>query len=309
MDQYDVDNILQTPKTSTSRSSPSGPTSANRPSSWTPSLSFLEEDATPTAREELEPSSIKRGAVPGGLEFMFRNIGNTETGHYPAGETNLTSYHMVRGRKRHGLLHDLGAASGIIGTDTVREYQRDIISDTIIETRPATSKFAGIDGPPTPGIGKVVVPLQIPVLKGATFTGDVIGDLGSFFPALLPRQASMRYRAVMFAIVFPKGDNILTLFPQTLAQMDGKREPTPICMRRLLAEPGRYIAPVDDVSVKGEIDQKYLREHVMRIVNWFASFKQSSSPSRSPTVDFHEVETPLDTGTGAKVSEDIHEIL
>ena len=238
----------------------------------------MEVGATPTSRKEPEPSSIKRGAVPGGLEFLVGNIKKTERWHVPAGETNLTSYHMVRGRKRHGLLYDPGAASGIIGTDTVRDYQRDIIADTIIETRPTKSKIAGIDGQPAPEIGKVVLPLKIPVLKGAAFAGDMIGDMGSFCPVLLPLQASMRYRAVMYANGFPNGDSILTLFPRTLAQMDEEWEPIPICMRLLLAKPGRYIAPMDDVSVKEEIDRKYLREHVMRIVNWFARITPSSAP-------------------------------
>eukprot|EP00959_Pyramimonas_sp_CCMP1952_P180449 3773281-Pyramimonas_sp.AAC.1 len=62
---------------------------------------------------------------------------------------------MVRGRKRYGLLYDPGAASGIIGTDTVREYHRDIIPRMDMETRPTKSKFTGIDGKPTPGIGKI----------------------------------------------------------------------------------------------------------------------------------------------------------
>eukprot|EP00959_Pyramimonas_sp_CCMP1952_P381642 7996779-Pyramimonas_sp.AAC.1 len=69
MDEYDMDNVPRTPKTTTSRASPSGPT-PGRPTSWTPSLSFLNEDESPAVREEPYEPVLKSGVVPGGLEFL-----------------------------------------------------------------------------------------------------------------------------------------------------------------------------------------------------------------------------------------------
>ncbi|CAK0851471.1 unnamed protein product [Prorocentrum cordatum] len=40
--------------------------------------------------------------------------------------------------------------------DAVREYHRDIIPKTDIETRPTKCKFSGYDGKPAPGIGKIM---------------------------------------------------------------------------------------------------------------------------------------------------------
>lgn len=148
-----------------------------------------------------------------------------------------TSYHAVRGVKRHGLLYDLGAPSGIIGTDTVREYQGDILNGASIMVMPAWSHFTGIDGKPTPGIGNVVVPLKMPAMRGATLTGDVIGGSGSWCPGLMPLSISIRYRAVMLAAVFYNGDGIRAIFPDSL-QRGLKATPTYIGL--LHADSGHY---------------------------------------------------------------------
>ena len=81
--------------------------------------------------------------------------------------------------KRFGLIYDPGASSGIIGTDTVREYQQEVLGGAAIESKPTRAQFTGIDGRPTPGIGKAVLPLRIPAMRGTTFTGDMIGGSGS----------------------------------------------------------------------------------------------------------------------------------
>eukprot|EP00959_Pyramimonas_sp_CCMP1952_P007119 148938-Pyramimonas_sp.AAC.1 len=73
--------------------------------------------------------------------------------------------------------------------------------------------------------------------------------------------------------------------------MDGKRKPAPIYIRLL------FTVPIDNASTKEEVDQQYLHDHVMNHVNWFTSFKPSTLSSRSPTSDFHQEATPLDTGT------------
>ena len=51
---------------------------------------------------------------------------------------------------------------------------------------PSSSRFTGIDGEPTPGIGKAIIPLVIPALAGSTFTADMIGGSGSYCPGLVP---------------------------------------------------------------------------------------------------------------------------
>ncbi|CAK0849891.1 unnamed protein product, partial [Prorocentrum cordatum] len=132
-------------------------------------------------------------------EFLVRNIEKSENGHFPAGEMNLASYRMVRGRRRCGFLRDPGAATGIVDTDAVRECRRDANPSATVEARPTGSKLAGVDGKPTPGVGNAVLSLTIAVLNGATFAGDVIGDAGPFCLGIMPPRASVRYRAAVVA--------------------------------------------------------------------------------------------------------------
>ncbi|CAK0791575.1 unnamed protein product, partial [Prorocentrum cordatum] len=208
-----------------------------------------------------------------------------------------TSYHSIKGTKRFGLLYDPGASSGIIGTDTVREYQQEILGGAEIESRPTRAQFTGIDGKPTPGIGKAIVPLRIPAMKDATFTGDMIGGMGSWCPALMPLPTSIRYRAIMFSAMFDNGDGILVIFPDN--RRLGNRA-TPVYIRLLLTDSRHYIIPTDNQHIREEVDQQYLHGVLLDHLQIFWDFKPSRSGGRS--AEFQVDTAPADTSTGAKSS-------
>ena len=114
-----------------------------------------------------------------------------------------------------------------MGTDTLREYFRDVLEPLGIgyDLMPTNAKFTGIDGIPTPGTGKSKVPLGIPMLENATFTGDLIGGPGSYCPGLFPLKTSIKFKASMFANILPFMDGVLALFPM---DQYGKHQKRPI---------------------------------------------------------------------------------
>jgi len=98
----------------------------------------------------------------------------------------FAEYHMVKGHNRYGFIVDPGAASGIVGTDTVLAYQRagvPFADDK--DLSPSTGMFSGIDGEPVPGLGTLKQKAQIGRLK-VRWQGDMIRHQGSFCPSLLP---------------------------------------------------------------------------------------------------------------------------
>ncbi|CAK0846103.1 unnamed protein product [Prorocentrum cordatum] len=238
-----------------------------------------------------------------GLDFLVREVQNlcyedqvSQQNNHNVHEVN-TSYHSIKGTKRFGLLYDPGASSGIIGTDTVREYQQEILGGAEIESRPTRAQFTGIDGKPTPGIGKAILPLRIPAMKDATFTGDMIGGMGSWCPALMPLPTSIRYRAIMFSAMFDNGDGILVIFPDN--RRLGNRA-TPVYIRLLLTDSRHYIIPTDNQHIREEVDQQYLHGVLLEHLQIFWDFKPSRSGGRS--AEFQVDTAPADTSTGAKSS-------
>ena len=71
-------------------------------------------------------------------------------------------YMSVRGRERHGLLIDPGAATGLIGSDTLKAYIDNVLkplgreNDVVFTS--STSLLTGIDGVPKPAVAKVTMP-------------------------------------------------------------------------------------------------------------------------------------------------------
>ena len=58
--------------------------------------------------------------------------------------------HLVRGREMPGLIVDPGAAAGVMGTETLRDFVKGYLhtSGRHYELAPPTSTFTGIDGRP-----------------------------------------------------------------------------------------------------------------------------------------------------------------
>ena len=86
-------------------------------------------------------------------------------------------YFMVRGEKRRGLIIDPGAASGLIGSETLRDLIESCVKpfgkEVKIETDISTP-VSGIDGKSDRTLGRAVVPL-LTAGKPITFTGEIIG--------------------------------------------------------------------------------------------------------------------------------------
>ncbi|CAE8606470.1 unnamed protein product, partial [Polarella glacialis] len=119
-------------------------------------------------------------------------------------------YHSVRGVKRHGLLIDPGAASGLIGSDTLKEFRDEILLPHGVDIicRPTTQNVSGVSGKPEPALSRVTMPI-FPGIKSSTFTADVIGKQGSKCPALLPNPSMRAANMGLLTNFFENGDGML----------------------------------------------------------------------------------------------------
>ncbi|CAE8632635.1 unnamed protein product, partial [Polarella glacialis] len=160
-------------------------------------------------------------------------------------------YHSVRGVKRHGLLIDPGAASGLIGSDTLKEFRDEILLPLGVDIicRPTTQNVSGISGKPEPALSRVTMPI-FPGIKSSTFTADVIGKQGSKCPALLPNPSMRAANMGLLTNFFENGDGML------IVHDNGKR----LLYRCLLAESGHYILPTDNVKNNNNVDEKATRK-------------------------------------------------
>eukprot|EP00959_Pyramimonas_sp_CCMP1952_P121290 2536210-Pyramimonas_sp.AAC.1 len=92
--------------------------------------------------------------------------------------------HLVRGREMAGIIVDPGAAAGLMGTDTMKDYVRTYLKDAGLEytLAPSNSTFSGIDGNTDPGLAVVTMPLGVPGVQDITFKADLMGGSGSKCP-------------------------------------------------------------------------------------------------------------------------------
>ncbi|CAE8654129.1 unnamed protein product, partial [Polarella glacialis] len=160
-------------------------------------------------------------------------------------------YHSVRGVKRHGLLIDPGAASGLIGSDTLKEFRDEILLPLGVDIicRPTTQNVSGISGKPEPALSRVTMPIFTGI-KSSTFTADVIGKQGSKCPALLPNPSMRAANMGLLTNFFENGDGML------IVHNNGKR----LLYRCLLTESGHYILPTDNVKNNNNVDKEATRK-------------------------------------------------
>eukprot|EP00438_Fugacium_kawagutii_P029807 Skav231475 [mRNA] locus=scaffold1100:530653:539709:- [translate_table: standard] len=153
-------------------------------------------------------------------------------------------YHTVRGEKRRGLLIDPGAASGLIGSETLRDIMEfcvptDKISEHVSWQQKTTS-VAGISGASDETLGEVHLKLHTSN-RNITYKGDVLGGAGSLCPALVGNPTLRQQQAAMFADWFPNGDGLLSIHREEF--LDENKEP--VLLRLLLTDSGHYLLPVD----------------------------------------------------------------
>lgn len=138
--------------------------------------------------------------------------------NFPEVETsNADNYHMVRGDRICGLLVGPGAASGLIGTDTLRELldagmvPHDRASE--VTWGPSTTKVTGISGQSDDTLARVSLPFVMPDgdehgVPG-NYSADLIGGHGSTCPALLPNTSLRQMRSAVLTQWYDNGDGIL----------------------------------------------------------------------------------------------------
>jgi hypothetical protein len=125
----------------------------------------------------------------------------------------LESYFNVRGEQRHGLLIDPGAASGLIGSDTLKQLMDNCITPFgkqhgVYMNYNKTTPVSGISGEANQTLGEISIPLQAGGYS-ITYTADVIGGSGSTCPALVGNPTLCRLDASIFANWFANGDGLM----------------------------------------------------------------------------------------------------
>ncbi|CAE7721255.1 unnamed protein product [Symbiodinium sp. CCMP2592] len=158
------------------------------------------------------------------------------------------AYHTVQGEKRRGLLVDPGAASGLVGSETLRDLLEACDSGPVRWDRQKTNNVSGISGNSESTLGEIEIPLMLDGARGS-YKADVLGGDGSLCPALLSNPALRRQKAAILSDWFSNGDGVLVIQTE-------ERE----ChyLRLLLTDSGHYLLPVDgtqDVTnkTKGQV--------------------------------------------------------
>ena len=152
-------------------------------------------------------------------------------------------YFMVKGEKRRGLVIDPGAASGLIGSETLRDLIDHCVTPfgkdkDVVINKDIRSPVSGISGGSDRTLGQVTVPLctgGCPI----SYTGEVIGGDGSLCPALIGNPSLRKMHCAIFTEHFVNGDGLLVL-----NSMQDNNEPMKM-MRLLLTDSGHYILPTD----------------------------------------------------------------
>ena len=199
-----------------------------------------DEDGEQMVQENLEGNAVP--ALPEKkLAFNFASsIYSTET------------YHTILGRKRRGLLVDPGAASGLVGSETLRDLLAHCPKDkaeAVRWDRSKTTSVSGISGCADTTLGEIEIPLTLAGAE-ATYKADVLGGEGSLCPALLSNPALRRQRAAVLTNWFTNGDGAMAI--QTT---DGASH----VVRLLLTDSGHYLLPTDEADLMPNKEQEEVK--------------------------------------------------
>eukprot|EP00959_Pyramimonas_sp_CCMP1952_P098110 2050830-Pyramimonas_sp.AAC.2 len=122
---------------------------------------------------------------------------------------------IFRGCPMHGMIVDTGAAKAIMGTDTMKEYITDIFSryGKVIKINPSESRFTGIGGrqEKSEGLAETLLGIPLPGVAEVTIDLDLLGDMGSQCPDLLPLSVMLRLQSSILCGVLQGGDGIMIL--------------------------------------------------------------------------------------------------
>ena len=183
----------------------------------------------------------KPASSSGGLSWLVRRQLYPQTA-----DNDLKTFHTVKGKKRHGLIHDPGAASGLMGTETLREYSEAVLKpmglDHLIRYEDSEASVTGISGKPDAAIAAARIPLPIPEI-GGTFDADLIGNEGSTCPALSPLPTAIRNKFICLYGFFENGNGLM-LVPNLT------EERIAVEIEMLLTDSEHYLIPCDGQDVE-----------------------------------------------------------
>ncbi|CAE8720076.1 unnamed protein product, partial [Polarella glacialis] len=228
------------------------PSSSTRPPPQSTTEPMIDTAGNPGYNDGYGELDTATAPVPDVRVNSLSFLVGTCSSAFPTDHEDWSSlYHSVRGVKRHGLLIDPGAASGLIGSDTLKEFRDEILLPLGVDIicRPTTQNVSGISGKPEPALSRVTMPI-FPGIKSSTFTADVIGKQGSKCPALLPNPSMRAANMGLLTNFFENGDGML------IVHDNGKR----LLYRCLLTESGHYILPTDNVKNNNNVDKEATRK-------------------------------------------------
>ena len=168
------------------------------------------------------------------MNFMVFNMKKEET---------QMSYHTIHGQERYGLLIDPGAASGLVGSETLRMLKSCSLGEMEINRNKITP-VSGISGNSESTLGEVTLTMAT-AGQPITYTAEVIGGAGSLCPALVGNPTLRRLGASILTDWFENGDGMLVL--NTKDAMDAEVNHAKF-FRILLTDSGHYILPCDNVQ-------------------------------------------------------------
>ncbi|CAE8612218.1 unnamed protein product, partial [Polarella glacialis] len=228
------------------------PSSSTRPPPQSTTEPMIDTAGNPGYNDGYGELDTATAPVPDVRVNSLSFLVGTCSSAFPTDHEDWSSlYHSVRGVKRHGLLIDPGAASGLIGSDTLKEFRDEILLPLGVDIicRPTTQNVSGISGKPEPALSRVTMPI-FPGIKSSTFTADVIGKQGSKCPALSPNPSMRAANMGLLTNFFENGDGML------IVHDNGKR----LLYRCLLTESGHYILPTDNVKNNNNVDKEATRK-------------------------------------------------
>ena len=170
----------------------------------------------------------------------------------------LESYFNVRGEQRHGLLIDPGAASGLIGSDTLKQLMDHCITPfgkqhEVSINYSKTTPVSGISGEAT-RLWEKSPSLYKAGGYSIMYTADVIGGSGSTCPALFGNPTLCRLDASIFANWFANGDGLMMVGGREKDSEEKHYRIFPLALDRL-----RALHPADRPradSTRGQGDQE-----------------------------------------------------
>ena len=183
------------PDASTTTSFHTTSTAVKKPETFVVHTSSSEEEFTwlkrpaKTAASSVEPatSDVQSEYKKKNVKFEFAVF------HADQNQDQIENYFSVRGEQRHGLLIDPGAASGLIGTDTLKELIARCIDplgrkDEVILDASKSTPVSGINGEADHTLGEVTLPLMAGGLQ-ITYKAEVINERTRIKMPCLGRQS------------------------------------------------------------------------------------------------------------------------